>query len=81
MNPGPVEEAGKVAATTIEALKQTPLMLALVLFNIIFIVGVYFSNRDERAYTERIMGLLIQEEANMSKMLNACTPVPPNQGR
>lgn len=72
MNPGPVEEAGKVATTTIEALKQTPLMLALVLFNIIFIVGVYFSVANERAQNERITSLLIQEKADMDKALGAC---------
>lgn len=76
MNPGPVEEAGKVAATTVEALKQTPLMLALVIFNIIFIVGVYFSNVSERASQEKITALLIQEHGDMAKMLNACTPTP-----
>lgn len=81
MNPGPVEEAGKVAATTVEALKQTPLMLALVIFNIIFIVGVYFSNQNERSSTERIMGLLIKEEADMSRMLNACIPPSTQPGR
>jgi hypothetical protein len=36
MNPGISEEAGKVAATTVEALKQTPMILALVIFNILF---------------------------------------------
>jgi hypothetical protein len=44
MNPGISEEASKVAATTVEALKQTPLVLALVIFNVLFIfLSVYAS--------------------------------------
>jgi hypothetical protein len=42
VNPGVSEEAGKVAATTVEALKQTPLVLALVIFNVLFMfLSVY----------------------------------------
>jgi hypothetical protein len=42
MTPGISEEAGKVAATTVEALKQTPMILALVIFNILFMfLSVY----------------------------------------
>lgn len=71
---GPVEEAGKVVSSVVEGLRSTPLILAMIVFNIIFIIGVYFSNTNERAYTERIMGLLIAQEVDMAKMLNACTP-------
>lgn len=38
MTPGPVEEAGKVATSTIDALKATPIVLALVIFNVIFMI-------------------------------------------
>ena len=38
MNPGLTEEASKVATTTVEALKQTPMILALVIFNVIFMI-------------------------------------------
>jgi hypothetical protein len=37
MNPGVTEEAGKTAQTVVEALKTTPALLALVIFNLIFL--------------------------------------------
>jgi len=36
MSPGPVEEASKVAQSVTDALKSTPVVLALVVFNVIF---------------------------------------------
>lgn len=36
MTPGIGEEAGKVASSTVEALKSTPVVLALVIFNVLF---------------------------------------------
>jgi hypothetical protein len=42
MNPGIAEEASKVAATTVEALKQTPMILALVIFNVLFIGAMIY---------------------------------------
>lgn len=62
MNPGPSEEVGKVATSVVEGLRSTPLVLALIVFNIIFMIAVYLSNRDERGYTERVM----------AKMLDTC---------
>lgn len=37
MNPGVTEEAGKTARSVVEGLKSTPLVLALILMNLIFI--------------------------------------------
>lgn len=50
MNPGISEEVGKVATTTVEALKQTPMVLALVIFNILFMamVGYLFLKSSAR---------------------------------
>jgi hypothetical protein len=36
MNPGASEQVGKVAGATVEALKSTPVVLALVVFNVLF---------------------------------------------
>ncbi|HEY1249061.1 MAG TPA: hypothetical protein VGE97_08750 [Nitrososphaera sp.] len=38
MNPGIGEEVGKVASGTVDALKQTPIVLALVIFNVLFMI-------------------------------------------
>lgn len=36
MNPGPAEEISKVTTATVDALKSTPIVLALVIFNVLF---------------------------------------------
>ena len=36
------EEASKVAVTTVEALKSTPAILALVIFNLLFMASVVY---------------------------------------
>jgi len=43
MNPGAAEEIGKTAQSTIDALKSTPMILGVLLFNLAFIVFIgYF---------------------------------------
>lgn len=42
MNPGPVEEGGKVASGVVDALKTQPLSLALIVLNVIFLLVGYF---------------------------------------
>jgi hypothetical protein len=39
---GIAEEASKVAATTVEALKSTPVVLALVIFNVLFMGAMVY---------------------------------------
>ena len=61
MNPGTVDEAGKTARSLIDALKSTPGVLAIVLFNLAFIgliVWVQHQNgeRWERLMTETLKG-------------------------
>jgi hypothetical protein len=43
VNPGPVEEAGKAAGSAIEALKSTPVILALVIFNVLYMAGGFYT--------------------------------------
>ena len=52
MNPGMVEEGAKVATSTIDALKSTPVILFVLLFNVMFmglITWVTLSGRDLQA--------------------------------
>jgi hypothetical protein len=42
MNPGISEEAGKAATATIDALRSTPVVLALVVFNIMFMGAMVY---------------------------------------
>jgi hypothetical protein len=42
MNPGVGQEAGQTARTVVEALKTTPAVLALVIFNLLFLGAVVY---------------------------------------
>ena len=54
MNPGAAEEAGKVASTTVEAMKSVPLAIALLVVNLGFlgfagfILSMVSTNAQER---------------------------------
>jgi hypothetical protein len=55
MNPGIGEEVGKVASGTVDALKQTPIVLALVIFNVLFmILSGYVSLRISERWNQEI---------------------------
>jgi hypothetical protein len=43
VNAGVTEEVGKAASSTIEALKSTPVVLALVIFNVLYMAGSFYS--------------------------------------
>lgn len=63
MNPGPVEEGGETVRTLINTMKESPLTLSLVIFNILFIGLVAYGTMQERAQREKVM-----------QMLYNCTP-------
>lgn len=74
MNPGVTEEVAKVATTTVEALRQTPLILALVVFNVIFMLAmVYISVRS----SSRWDGELERMHALVAKVMTSCGPSQP----
>ena len=53
MNPSLSDNAAQVASTTISALKETPAMLTLVIFNLLFIgVLAFFAVRNNAAWSE-----------------------------
>lgn len=57
MNPGVTEEAGKAAQSTIEALKSTPVVLALVIFNILFMGLATWTAHETGARYERLLSV------------------------
>ena len=78
MNPGPVEDVGKVATSIVESLKSSPATLALIAFFSIFLVLFYMSIRDQRVSMEKVQSTLIAQIGKMSEMLYNCAPtVPP----
>jgi hypothetical protein len=60
MTPGPSEELGRVATTIVESLKAQPLLLAVMLFNLIFLGVIYFGVTTQRAQSHEIMKLLLE---------------------
>ena len=59
MNPGVVEETGETARTVVAALKSTPAVLALVLFNLAFMgVVVYIQHTNGERWHELLQTTL-----------------------
>jgi hypothetical protein len=76
MNPGIGEEGGKVATSLITNLHDSPLTLALVLFNMAFIFVIYLSVRDQRGAEEAFQNRLFDQQAKSMEMLYHCSPLP-----
>jgi hypothetical protein len=54
MNPGPIEEAGKVATSVVESFKSQPLMLALVVLQVVIIGSILYSTiHRQEAYNKQ----------------------------
>jgi hypothetical protein len=71
MTPGPVEEAGKVASSAVEALKSTPVVLALVIFNVLFMLLItYVSIKSDQIWANEQQRM----HELMNAMLRACPP-------
>lgn len=49
MNPGIVEETGKVAVNTIDALRNQPLVLALIVLQLVVLGAVLWSSMHRQA--------------------------------
>jgi hypothetical protein len=69
MNPGPTEEAGSTARTLITSLATTPMVLALVVFNI-FYIG--FSTWQAIKQGERFTENQAQWERMVEKAMAYC---------
>ena len=67
---GVTEEAGKVAGGAIEALKSTPVVLALVIFNVLYMAGSFWSAKHEGDRWEQML-----EKA--FKLCYQTVPLPP----
>lgn len=74
---GAAEEGGKVATATVESLKSQPLALALVLINVLFLVGGGFVLHD---IANRIEARNEKADARLSEALRHCVvPLPPRK--
>ena len=55
MNPGPTEEIGSTARLLLDVLRGSPGVLALVVFNLVFIGFVWHSTNEERLLRTKIV--------------------------
>jgi len=78
MNPGPVEEVGKVASSFMDAMKTQPLALSLVIMNICLLVLFYLiMDRTDTHQREREAAART-EQKEIREMLSRC--VVPSKG-
>ena len=53
MNPGPIEEAGSTARMLVSSLASTPVILALVVFNLFYIAATtWFQMKQSERFTD-----------------------------
>ena len=64
MNPGAAEEAGKVATSAVDALKSTPVILGVLIFNLCFMLFI--------AYFEYVNGQ--RWERTVERTITQCVP-------
>ena len=65
MNPGAVEEAGKVAGSMIEALRASPIVLALVMLQVLTMAAVLYNSIDRQRGSSK-------QFADMHALLDKC---------
>jgi len=71
VNPGsPVEEGGETARALISTMKESPITLALVIFNILLLVLVYYNAKDLRKTNERQFKAMLDEQAKTTELLS-----------
>jgi hypothetical protein len=73
---GPVEEAGTVAGSLISNLKEAPVTLALILFNLCFVAAVYFGGVDNRNHQEKQTAQLFEQLDKSQALLAQCVAKP-----
>lgn len=69
MNPGVSEEVGKVATSTVAALASTPAVLALVVFNVMFmLMSIYVVMKSSERWNAEI--------DRWERLVHACQDIP-----
>jgi len=61
MNSGVSHEAGETARTLVEALKSTPAILALVLFNILFMASVVYIQHENGKRWQAVFEAVVKQ--------------------
>jgi hypothetical protein len=75
MNPGPVEEASKVAAGFMEAMKSQPLALALVACNLTLLALFFYVASYAGSNRSNEFKAIMEMQREVQKLLYNCTPI------
>ena len=60
MNPGPIDTVGETAKSAVEAMKSQPMVLALLIFNLMFIGLLAWTTTAERRQWSEVVRLVIE---------------------
>ena len=66
---GPIEEAGSTARSLFESMRESPVTLSLVIFNIVFLGVFYFSQTEEREFRTKLVDYMVQTNNSTAEML------------
>jgi hypothetical protein len=72
------EQAGRVAAGTVEALKSQPLALALVLVNLMFLAGGIYVAKD---FFQRLESASLRKDTMVEEMMKRCMASLPKEDK
>ena len=75
---GTSEEVAKVASATVEAMKTQPLALALVVINVLFLLGGIFVLRD---IAENLRGQQLRKDELLAQLAKDCIVQVPKIGK
>jgi hypothetical protein len=79
VNPGPVDEAGKVAGGIVDSLKNQPLSLALVLMNCVLLLYLFYEAHNTTAARLDAVKSVLEMQREVQQLLARC--VVPDQRR
>ena len=72
MNPGAIEETGKVAIGIVDALKSTPMSIAMILTNVMLLVFLFYSQNQFYVQRQEITKMFIEEGRRVNELLSKC---------
>jgi hypothetical protein len=72
VNPGPVEEAGKVAGGFLDAMKSQPIMLGLVVLNLAMVVMLYVVIRFAQDQRRTEFEMIFTGQREVQQLLSTC---------
>jgi hypothetical protein len=73
---GTTEEVGKVATATVESLKSSPLALALIIINVLFLIGGGYILHD---VGENLRGQQLRKDELLAQLAKDCIVTMPKK--